>query len=83
MSREFALKQVTRCLESERKKVNANLELMLKNLKQRVEMALTSLKEGGSLDEHLIVNASSITGLIARYNLVRDLSPYLDEVKEK
>ena len=81
MSRDFAVQQAKRRLEIERQSVNVNLESLLKNLKQRVDMALKSLKDGDSLDEHLIVNASSLTGLIARYNLVRDLGPYLDEIK--
>lgn len=81
MSRDFALQQAKSRLETERKSLNVNLESQLKNLKQRVDMALKALKDGDSLDEHLIVNASSLTGLIGRYNLVRDLVPYLNEVK--
>lgn len=56
-----------------------NLASELEGLAQNVERALENLAQGKALDEHLIQNASSIATRIARYNLLRDLVPYLEE----
>lgn len=51
----------------------------LRYLAQKVSGALKDLEEGRPLDEHLIVNASGISAYIARYNLLTDLLPYINE----
>lgn len=55
------------------------LKSALKALEVNVQRALRALEDGEGLDAHLIVNASSITEEIARWNLARDLMPLVQE----
>lgn len=59
----------------ERDSVKRRLGAELINHRIRVERAITALENGTQLDEHLIANASMLTADIARWNLVRDLTP--------
>lgn len=51
----------------------------LEQLKIRVERALSDLEAEEQIDEHLIVNASGLTADIAKWNLIRDLHPYVNQ----
>lgn len=75
---DFEKEALQRRLNSDRKTVKAQLTSELKNLAMRTERALEALKSEDGLDAHLIVNASSISGLIERWNLIRDLTPYIE-----
>lgn len=55
------------------------LESELKALQHNVNRALADLAAGQRIDEHLIANAVMITALVAKWNLVRDLIPMVDE----
>lgn len=55
------------------------LKSALKVLAVNVERALRALEAGDRLDAHLIVNASSITEEIGRWNFARDLLPLVKE----
>jgi hypothetical protein len=79
----FGIEQLKARLNSEHQRLIVELNSNLKNLKQRTEMAIESLKDGKALDSHLIVNASGISELIAKWNMVRDLIPYLYEELRK
>lgn len=52
------------------------LESHLRDLQERVARAREDLAAGEGLDSNLIVNAGGLSGLIAEYNLLRDLAPY-------
>lgn len=56
-----------------------HLESQLRSLSQEVESARKSLADGSRLNEHLIVNASGLSALIARWNMLLDLGPYMDK----
>lgn len=53
------------------------LESELRNLKQRVEIALEAVKDWDRLDAHLIVSAAGITEQIARWNQIYDYLAYV------
>lgn len=55
------------------------LKSALKVLAVNVERALLALEAGDRLDAHLIVNASSITEEIGRWNFARELLPLVEE----
>lgn len=50
-------------------------------LRERVNSALVALAAGNSVDEHMIVSASGISAMIARWNLSIDLLPVLARVE--
>lgn len=79
----FGVEQLKARLHSEHQRLIVELNSNLRNLKQRTEMAIESLKDGKALDAHLIVNAGGISELIAKWNMVRDMIPYLYEELEK
>lgn len=79
----FGVEQLKARLHNEHQRLIVELNSSLKNLKQRTEMAIVALQDGKALDAHLIVNASGISEMIAKWNLVRDLTPYLYEELEK
>ena len=58
---------------------SVRLKSALKVLAANVERALHALEAGDRLDAHLIVNASSITEDIGRWNFARDLLPLVKE----
>jgi len=79
----FGVEQLKARLHSEHQRLIVELKSNLSNLRQRTEMAIESLKDGKALDAHLIVNAGGISELIAKWNMVRDMIPYLYEGLEK
>ncbi len=62
-------------LDIERASVKTRLRAELINHRIRVEHAIAALDGAKQIDEHLIANASMLTADIARWNLVRDLTP--------
>lgn len=64
-------------LTVERKTLKQQIASALRQLAHKVEMAQADLGKGSGLDSHLIVNAAGLDGMIARWNLVLDLSPYV------
>lgn len=58
------------------------LEHALKQLRARVNASIEGLEKGEELDPNLIMNASGIATHIARYNLLRDLLPYVEPGSE-
>lgn len=79
----FGVEQLKVRLHSEHQRLIVTLMSELKNLKLRTEHTIEALRDGKQLDSHLVVNAASITELIAKWNMVRDLIPYLYEELEK
>lgn len=80
----FSVEQLKAKLNQEHQRLLNELMMALKNLHQRTEITMESLRDGNALDSNLIVNASGISESIARWNLVRDLIPYLyEELPEK
>jgi hypothetical protein len=74
---QFDREALQRTLTSQLDTQRSQLRMELTSLRQRVDGALRDLAlNNKQLDEHLIVNASSISGRIARLNLVLDLCPY-------
>ena len=55
------------------------LQAALRDLEHKAQSARRDLEAGKALDAHLIVNASSITEEIARWNLVRDILPLVED----
>ena len=66
-------------LKSEHQGTIARLKSGLQMLEVNIQRARRSLEAGEGLDAHLIVNASSITEDIGRWNLARDLLPLVEE----
>ena len=66
-------------LKVDRTMVARSLESHLRTLAHEVERARKALADGGSMDEHLIVNAGSLSALIARWNMLLDYTPYVEE----
>lgn len=79
----FGVERLKVRLNAEHERLINTLIMELKNLHQRTGIAIEALRDGKALDAHLIVNAGSITESIARWNMVRDLIPYLYEELEK
>jgi hypothetical protein len=82
-SDEFGIERLKARLNNEHERLINVLMMELKNLHQRTGIAIESLKDGKALDVHLIINAGSVTESIARWNMVRDLIPYLYPELEK
>lgn len=72
--------------------MKTNIDLQEKYLRQRidhelsrlaggVEAAHAALQQGQELDERLIANASDLGPLMARWNLIRDLRPYVEDTE--
>ena len=51
----------------------------LMHLEQEIGSAQRALAEGKPVNAHLIANASMLTEEIARWNLARDLMPFVQE----
>jgi hypothetical protein len=63
----------------EKTSVKQQLENHLSSLAVEVARAQKSLEKDDPLNENLIVNAGSISGLIARWNSLYEHIPYLED----
>lgn len=79
----FGVDRLKARLTSEHERLINVLMMDLKNLHMRTAIAMEALRDGKELDVHLIVNAGTVTESIARWNMVRQLIPYLYEELEK
>lgn len=79
----FGVERLKIRLNNDHQRLIVTLMSSLKNLQQRTEMAIEALRDGKALDVHLVVNAGGITEEIARWNMLRDLIPYLYEGMDK
>lgn len=79
----FGVERLKVRLTSDHERLIVTLKNSLFNLKIRTEQTIQALGDGKALDVHLVVNAAGITEEIARWNMVRDLIPYLYEELEK
>ena len=68
-----------RYLTQQRASLAESIARDLKTLRHRIDDAIDSLTEGARLDPHLIANAVMLTEQIARWNMVRDLAPMVDD----
>lgn len=66
-------------MATEQDSITARLGSLLRNGEQQFKRALEELAAGERIDAHLITNLEQITGEIARWNLIRDLKPYLEQ----
>jgi len=73
-----------RRLDSESAALRRTIAFELEALSQKIERALASLHSNQRLDAHLIANSVMLTEQIARWNLIRDLTPMItdDDGKE-
>ena len=73
-----------RRLNSESTSLRLAIASELKALSHKIERALTNLDSDQRLDAHLIANSVMLTEQIARWNLIRDLTPMVadDDRKE-
>ncbi len=77
----FRIERLRVRLEVNHAALRRELVASLRYLSECVDRGRRAIEAGEPLDPHLIVNASGLSETIARWNLVRDLLPYV-EVKE-
>ena len=63
----------------EKNSIKHQLDHQIKALAVEVARAQKSLDKNELLNENMIVNAGCISGLIARWNMLLDYTPYVEE----
>lgn len=73
------LEMLRSMITAERDGLERELRSALNSLRNGVEQAVAALLEGQRIETYLVVNAGSLTADIARWNLLRQISPLLGE----
>ena len=82
MTTPFNVSMLRHRLDSVRVTAQRDLLAEIVNLEHRLRSARQAIESGAHVDEHLIANAAMMTSTIARWNLVRDLLPFVEDKEQ-
>ena len=82
MTSPLALAMLRHRLDSVRVTAQRDLLAEIINLEHRLRSARQAVESGARVDEHMIANAAMMTSTIARWNLVRDLLPFVEDKEQ-
>lgn len=78
---DIALRALRSRMELERKSAARNLCSEMEILQIRLKQAMSDVEKGKTLNPHLIANAAMLTETIARWNMMLDLMPMVEQIK--
>lgn len=80
--RGIAIDTLHRRLEHERDYSRRELLSEIRNLTDRLKRAKEAIEAGERVDPHLVANSAMVTETVARWNVAREMLPFL-QMEEK